>query len=176
MNLFKISTEEKNVQLVYLVVLWVFTTLLFWYVCFKGHETKEVRGMHVILEQINEQKIVAQEQKINEKHLDTLNKMLMQYNPGTSQVYLESGISYELAELRKAYEKKKNNVGYRVYHQVADLYEMYYFDKKGTWVSVNNNNSLKKNLENCEIGFRQLQDNITLQEALRRQNNPGDEQ
>jgi hypothetical protein len=159
MNLFKISTEEKNVQLIYLVVLWVFTTILFWFVCFNKFETKEVRGMHVVLEQLEEQKIIAQEQKINEKHVDTLNRMLMQFNPGTSQVYLESGINYELAELRKAYL------------QIADLFEMYYFDKKATWVSTNNSNSLKKNLADCEIGFQQTQNNITLQEALNNNKN-----
>jgi hypothetical protein len=171
MNLFKISTEEKNVQLIYLVVLWVFTTILFWFVCFHKFETKEVRGMHVVLEQLEEQKIIAQEQKINEKHVDTLNRMLMQFNPGTSQVYLESAINNELADLRKAYEKKKSNLGYRVYLQIADLFEMYYFDKKATWVSTNNSNSLKKNLADCEIGFQQTQNNITLQEALNNNRN-----
>lgn len=169
MNLFKISTEEKNVQLIYLIVLWLFTTLLFWFVCFNKHETKEVRGMHVILEQINEQKVIAQEQKLNEKHIDTLNKMLTQYNPMTSQVYLESNISHELEDLRRAYEKKKNNLGYRVYHQMADLYEMYYFDKKATVVSINHANNMKKYLANCEIGFQQAQQSMALQEALKQQ-------
>ena len=61
--------------------------------------------------------------------------------------------------------------GKAIYLQIADLYEMYYFDKKATWVSSNNNNFLKKNLADCEIGFQQAQNNLTIQEALRNNNN-----
>jgi hypothetical protein len=171
MGIFKISAEEKQVQLIYLGGLWVLMSALFIWVCFGDSDVQEVRGKEIVLEHIAQKNNILDEQRLNLKHIDSLNRMLTAYNPENKQVYLESGITYELDELQKAYEKKKDHPHYKVYMQVNNLYSMLYFDKKAIWNSSNNKKFLEKNLASCEVGFQQLQNQIGLQEALKQNQN-----
>lgn len=171
---FKISKEEKNLQTIYLFCLWLFLTALFAYVSFNHINLKGASNETEILTGIHEQKLILDEQKGIEKHLDTLNKMLLQYNPAISQVYLESSINHELEEIKRAAEKNEHPANNILFNQLKELYGMYYFDKKATWNTVSNSNFLKKNLEECEVGFQQAQNTLTIQEALKN-NQPSSE-
>ena len=169
----KLSREEKNLQTIYLFVLWIFFTALFSYVCFNNFPLKQTTDRDHVLSGIALQKLSFQEQKALDKHIDTLTKMLQQFNPGVSQVYLESAINYELEEIKRAYEKNELPGNHALFSQLKELYSMYYFDKKATWNTVSNTNFLKKNLQDCEVGFQQAQNAISLQNAL--QNNQAQE-
>lgn len=167
MNILKISSEEKSSQLIFLIGIWVTMSIIFCFVCFRNYETMDTRDKESILEQISYKNDILKEQKLNERHVDTLDKMLVQYNPGTSQVYLEGSITYELDEIKKAYERRKKDINYRILYQLNELYLMSYYDKKANFNSIKTNASIKKNLDECEIGFQQAQNNITIQEALK---------
>jgi hypothetical protein len=162
----KISREEKSIQFIYLLAFWVVTTIVFCIACFHNYSTTEVRSKYLIVDQINKQNIILKEQQNNLAHIDSLNKMLLIYNPSTSLVYLESSINYELDELKKIYEQKKADKSYKIFNELTGFYSMQFFDKKATWNSTNNSAFLKKNLEECEIGFQQKQDNLNIKNAL----------
>lgn len=162
----KISKEEKMIQFVYLLIFWVIMGTLFCYVCFFNYSLPELRTKYLVLERINQQKNILDEQQKYLIHLDSLNRMLQQYNPSTKQVSFESNINYELDELRRIYDRKKSDPGYKIINQLTFFYSMEFFDKKASWNSTNNSSFLKKNLEDCEIGFQKIQDNLNIKNAL----------
>jgi len=88
------------------------------------------------------------------------------FNPENKQSYLESSIIFELNELKKLYEKKQNDASYSIFMKIHNLYSMLYYDKKAAWNTINNTSFLNKNLSDCEIGFQQNQNNLTIQDAL----------
>lgn len=166
MKYLKINAEEKIVQFAYILILWFSFSLLFIFVCFYDYTKPEIRGGNILMEEIEEINKTQYEQGLNIKHIDSLSRLLAMYNPENKQSYLESSIIFELNELKKIYEKKQKEPSYSIYMKVYGLYNMMYYDKKASWNTINNTNFLKKNLGDCEIGFQQNQNNITLQEVL----------
>ena len=166
MKFFKISTEEKGLQFAYLIGLWFFFTILFVFICFHDYSNSEIRGAKIVMEDIEEVNNFQKEQQLNIKHIDSLSQLLTMFNPENKQSYLESSIIFELNELKKLYEKKHADASYSIFMKIHSLYSMHYYDKKAAWNTINNTAFLNKNLSDCEIGFQQNQNNITLQDAL----------
>ena len=69
-------------------------------------------------------------------------------------------------KLKKIIDAKKNDPNYHVFNQLYVFNSMQFFDKKAIWNATNNIASLKKNLQDCEIGFQQKQDNLNIKNAL----------
>lgn len=159
-------------QFIYIVGLWFIFSVLFILVCFDTSTTEDIRGAHIIMDNISEIKKDHSEQLLNIKHIDTLRLLLSQYNPTTNQSYVESSITYEINELNKIYSNTKETKS-SIYAQLSNYYAMVLFDKKANSTILKNCEYLKTNLNECEIGFQQNQNNINLQEALK-QNNPKD--
>jgi hypothetical protein len=166
MRFLKISTEEKSQQFIYLICLWLSFSILFIIICFHGYSNAEIRGAKIVMEDITETNNLQSEQQLNIKHIDSLSQLLTMFNPENKQSYLESSIIFELNELKKLYEKKQNDASYSIFMKIHNLYSMLYYDKKAAWNTINNTSFLNKNLSDCEIGFQQNQNNLTIQDAL----------
>jgi hypothetical protein len=166
MKFLKISSEEKELQFAYLIGLWLIFTILFIVICFSGYSNAEIRGAKIVMEDISETNNLQNEQLLNIKHIDSLSQLLTMFNPENKQSYLESSIIFELNELKKLYEKKQHDASYSIFMKTHNLYSMLYYDKKAAWNTINNTTFLNKNLSDCEIGFQQNQNNITIQDAL----------
>lgn len=162
----KISREEKKIHFIYLLMFWLFLSSLFCYVCFYNYSSTEIRSKELIINKIHTENAILKTQFESAARIDSLGKMLLQYQPSTNQVSLENNIDNELKELKEIYEAKKADPTYKVFNQLYVFYSMHFFDKKAIWNSSNNVSNLKKNLEDCEIGFKQKQDNLTIKNAL----------
>lgn len=166
MKNFKINYKEKVIQYSYLIILWVSFSTTFISILFYDHNFEDAGDANSIMEQIDKKNNMKHLQITDTKHLDTLRLLLSQYNPENKQAYLESSILYELNEMKKIQNKNHHVFFDDTYLPINNLYSMAYYDKKATYNTINNTNFLKKNLSECEIGFQQNQNNITLQEAL----------
>lgn len=166
MRILKISKEERKIQFIYLIALWLFLGGLFCYVCFNSYDVNEIRSKEMVIAKIDTENSILKSQFESAVRIDSLRKILLQYQPSTSQVSLENNIESELKELRDIYESKKADPTYKIFNQLYVFYSMNFFDKKAIWNSTNNITNLKKNLEDCEIGFKQKQDNLNLKNAL----------
>ncbi|GEM_PF-1578269 len=167
MKLFKISWEEKKVQLIYLMLLWLGLSAVFSMIFLKDYPVTPILGKEIVMDEISERKSVAAEYSLNMRHVDSLRLHLEAFNPEIRQISLENRIQQELEEIKQAYQNKKDHSSYKIYMQVADYYSMLFYDKQAISNAVSNAGFLKKNLEDCEIGFQQAQNNINLQEALK---------
>ncbi len=167
----KISKEEKKIQFIYLLTFWVVMGVLFCYVCFHNYSNVEIRSKELIIAEINKKNTVFKSQLDNVSYVDSLSRWVALYQPSTSQVSLTNSISTELEELKKIYEAKRTDANYKIFNQLYVFYSMPFFDKKATWNSTNNTTALKKELDNCMIGFKQKQDNLNLKNVLSSQAN-----
>lgn len=167
MKLFKTSWEEKKIQMVYLTLLWLGLSAVFSMIFLKDYQTTPVLGKEIVLEEITKRKSMAAEYKLNLRHVDSLRIHLEVFDPEIRQISLENRIQQELEEIKQAYQNKKDHSSYKIFMQTADYYSMLFYDKQAISNAVSNAGFLKKNLEDCEIGFQQAQNNINLQEALK---------
>lgn len=169
---FRISKEEKKLQFLYLLSLWVMMSMLFCYVCFhNSFQTGDVRPKQLMIEEINKKNEVLMAQQESVPYVDSLNKWIIQFQPSTSQVYLTNSISTELGMLQKIYMAKKTNPDYKIFDQLYVFYNMPFFDKKATWNATQNTEIKKKKLEDCMIGFKEKQNDLHLKNMLNSQNN-----
>ncbi|HRG52225.1 MAG TPA: type VI secretion system TssO [Bacteroidia bacterium] len=169
---FRISKEEKKLQFLYLVSLWVLMSILFAYVCFhNSFKEGDVRPKELMLEEINKKKQILKTQKESIAYVDSLNRWITQFQPSTSQVYLTNSISTELDMLQKIYTAKKANPDYKIFDQLYVFYTMPFFDKKSTWNATQNTAIKKKKLEDCMIGFKEKQNDLHLKNMLNSQTN-----
>jgi hypothetical protein len=164
--MFKISKEEKKIQFIYLTAIWMGLSILFCYVCFFNYSSSEIRSKDLVIEKMNEENALLKSQAENAVHLDSLIKMLSLYQPSTSQVFLKSNINSELSALKNIYEVKKEDERYGIFNQLYLFNRMQFFDREAIWSATNNTISLKKNAEDCEIGFKEKQSNLNLRNAI----------
>jgi hypothetical protein len=164
--MFKISKEEKKIQFIYLAAFWIGLSILFCYVCFFNYSRSEIRSQDIIIEKMNEENALLKSQAENAVHIDSLVKMLSAYQPSTSQVFLKNNINLELNALKNIYEVKKADERYEIFNQLYLFNRMQFFDREAIWSSTNNTISLKKNAEDCEIGFKERQNNLNLRNAI----------
>lgn len=150
--MFKISKEERKIQFIYLLVLWIAFSLVFSYVCFFRYPKTEIRSQELVIEKINDENKILKSQLENAIHIDSLTRMLSSYDPSTSQVSLENNIEFELGELKTIIEARKTDPRYTIFRQLHEINSMQYYDKKEIWNSKNRFNSLEKNLEDCNVG------------------------
>lgn len=164
--MFKISKEERKLQFVYLLLLWSVFALVFCFVCFFNYPKSEIRSKEIVLETIDKENAVLKSQLEYERHVDSLSNMVIQFDPGTAMVSLESKIEFELEELKKVQEAKKADPNYKVFRQLYQINNMQYLDKKAIWNRRDNINSLTKDLDDCKIGFEKNKEKLNIREAL----------
>lgn len=164
--MFKISKEERKIQFIYLLVLWIAISLLFCFVCFFNYPETEVRSQELVIEKINNENKILKSQLESEIHIDSLSRMLSHYDPSSSQVTLESNIGYELDALKMIADAKKADPRYTVFLQLYQLNQIQYFDKKEIWNSQDRFNSMEKLLADCNDGIKTKQDRLNVKEAI----------
>jgi hypothetical protein len=162
----KISKEERKIQLIYLMAFWIAFSVVFCYVCFFNYPRTDIRSKNLVLEKINAENALLKSQFENAAHLDSLSNMLRLYDPATSQVAQKTNIDIELRSLKNIYEARKDNEDYKIFNQLYLFNRMQLFDKQATWSSKNNALSLKKNREDCEIGFKEKKASLNLKNAI----------
>lgn len=164
--MFKISREERKIQFLYLLALWIVISILFCFVCFFKSPKTEVRAQEIVIEKISDENKILRGQLDSQKDIDSLGNMLAHYDPATSQVILESNIDYELSTLKMIADAKKADPRYKVFLQLYELNYMQFNDKKEIWNSVARFNALEKKLADCNDGIQKKQDRLNVKEAI----------
>ena len=165
------SGINKNRSIYQFVIFSLFYLLIvgvFYASIFVNYNMPVISGKEqAVSDKINHQDHVAKELKHYNPISDSIVKYLSLYNPSTGKVFHESSINYGLEELIKGYDAHEKEAEFRILYQLKKFYSMQYFDKKAAWNANKNVDLFKKNLEDCEIGFQQIQNTMQLKEALK---------
>ncbi len=155
--------KERKYLIIYLLVFYILISTIFFKATYTNYKFPEQKN----LQSFNFKNETLLDVEKYEALSDSINKLITIYEPGSKKMLHESTLNYELEELRKDYNTNTNKEDYKILHQLDDFYSNQFFDKKAIENSIKNSEFLKKNLEECEIGFKQTQNSIQLQEALK---------
>ena len=147
--MFKISKEERKIQFIYLLVLWTCISLLFCFVCFFNYPKITVRSQEIVIERISNENSILKSQLETEVTIDSLNRMLPNFDPETSPPSTESNIRYEIDAIKYIVDAKKKDEHYQIFRQFHQLTNIQYFDKKEIRISKNNYTDMENALKNC---------------------------
>lgn len=93
---------------------------------------------------------------------DSLFKNIMRFNPSVNAKYEENDIDFLIGELRNMSRENVWDRRFMVFRHTADLYEMYFTDKRDLWSKQQNIIEFKQNLEACEIGLQKKNDELNV--------------
>lgn len=82
------------------------------------------------------------------------------YNPGINASYEENDIKFLINDIKIGYVDNIWDNRYKAFLHVSDLYEMLLIDKKKIWSIGQNITNFKQNLQECEIGLEQKNEEL----------------
>src|SRR5690554_8051798 len=101
-----------------------------------------------------------EEQRKQSLVCDSIYQKIRRFQPGTNASYEENDIKFLISDLRKQYNNNTGDDGHKAFAQVADLYDMWFIDKKELWSVAQNTLTFKQTLQDCEVGVEQMPQDI----------------
>lgn len=91
----------------------------------------------------------------NSKYIvaDSLFSKIRKYNPAVKAIYEENEIKLMLNDLEEVYNKNSWDKRYKIFSQVATMYNMWFVDKRELWSKRENIAKFKKGIEECQMGL-----------------------
>jgi hypothetical protein len=99
------------------------------------------------------------------RNIDSLHNKIDRFNPGVFAQYDETSIKLMLNEIRNIYDSNVQDKRYQMFLQVANMYEMWFVDKKILWSKSQNIDKFQKDIQECEIGLQRMQEQEQSQAA-----------
>lgn len=151
-----VNSKEKNLGFLYVSLLFLCLCSLSVHLLFKHQQhwldmpdkTLVIKKMDRILE-------FREEQRKQSLVCDSIYQKIRRFQPGINASYEENDIKFLISDLRKQYNNNTWDNRHKAFAQAADLYEMWFIDKKKLWSVTQNTLTFKQNLQDCEIGLDQ---------------------
>jgi len=148
-----ISRRERRIQFIYLLGLVCLLTALAGWAVFANYDYPQLSGTY-LAEKIAQEKKIIQSGNQYTVLLDSTYRSIVTYQPETKAVFLEADINNQIDDIREIYANYRQDIRYKSFAQIADLYKMMYVDKKVLWSKQSNILLFKRQLEDCEAGFQ----------------------
>ena len=94
------------------------------------------------------------------RECDSLYSRINRFDPSVNAVYEENDIKFLINELRLTYEHNMWDKRYKVFFHMSLFYEMWFADKKTAWSKGKNITAFSQNLEKCEIGLDDINNQL----------------
>ncbi|MCQ2189347.1 MAG: type VI secretion system transmembrane protein TssO [Paludibacteraceae bacterium] len=155
-----LTSKEKEIGMMYVVLLYVLTTSACAYILFfYNADNQFANGKKEALAQMER---VCQFQAAQSSHFDkitAIDNSVNKINPEVNASYEKREINYTIGELKKIYSDNKYDARYRIFEQAASFYELKLFDRERLTASQKNIEKFRRELDNCRGGVETLKNN-----------------
>lgn len=155
-----LTSKEKVTGLLYVVTLFVITTVICSYILFLHNSDYEFsNGKKDALEKLER---VNSFQSVQSSHFDKITEIdnsVNRINPEVNASYEKRELFYTIGEVKKVSTDNKYDARYRIFEQVASFYELKLFDRECLSASQRNIEKFKTELDNCRGGIETLKNN-----------------
>ncbi|WP_010664697.1 type VI secretion system transmembrane protein TssO [Marinilabilia salmonicolor] len=155
-----VNQREKRIAMVYVSVCFIVLFSITGFFFLKNNSSSRIFG--------RKEKLVSRMENIERfKELqtmaalqcDTLYAGIKKFKPNVYASYEENDIRYELNDLKGIYLKNSWDRRYKMFEQISTLYDMWLTDRKELWCQKENLRDFTINLQDCEMGVRELKKN-----------------
>lgn len=158
-----LSKKEKHYQFLYLVLM-LFAALIFLGVIFlKGYESPFSDEDIIAIQNLEQKAKFDQQQKVTQRLLDSTFTQIDRLTEEPPQPFVENNIMYGINDIANSFENTNiSDIRKDAYPQIAMFYKMYFNDKKIISNRAENIKEFDKQLQECQIGFKEKK-NLLLQ-------------
>ncbi|SES09000.1 type VI secretion system transmembrane protein TssO [Pedobacter rhizosphaerae] len=157
----KLSLKERREQFLFFMALFVFTVGLLSFGIFYSSKSRYEISKADLEVKISENQAFEDMVKETMPTIDTTYKQIVRFDPNVQAVFLRSDIQNSLNSIKSAYERKASDVRYKTFIQTSQLYDILFFDKQEMKGNLRDIEGLKRNLDDCVISRRQLQQTMS---------------
>lgn len=151
-----INKRERVIGFIYVTFIFVLTCGLSLYFLFRhNQELLTIPEKALVIKKMERIHQFQDIQTYQATICDSVFTKIKRYNPGINASYEENDIKFLINDIKVRYSDNIWDNRYKAFLHVSDLYEMLLTDKKKTWSIGQNINNFRQNLQECEIGLEQ---------------------
>lgn len=157
----KLSLKERREQFLFFTALFLFTLSSLGFGIFYSAKSRYEISKNELEVKISEN--LAFEEMVRETMpaIDSSYKQIVRFDPNVQAVFLRSDIQNQLNSIKAAYERRAADSRYKTFIQTSQLYDLLFYDKQELKGNLRDVESLKRNLDDCVISRRQLQQTMS---------------
>lgn len=145
----------------FLTGIFLLATVVICTALFYGYDLEQELSKKELAERIAREQFFEQDVEAARPGIDTVYKRILAFNPSVRASFLENDINNALNAVRSVYERKPQDLRYKIFVQVPELYTRLFYDRKELRGNHNDVNSLTRVLEDCKLRRRQLQQSLS---------------
>lgn len=156
-----INKRERVIGFIYVSLLFMVACGLSLFFLFRHHqELLTIPEKALIIKKMERIHLFQDIQTRQAAICDSVFTKIVRYNPGINASYEENDIKFLINDIKIRYTDNIWDNRYKAFLHVSDLYELLLTDKKKTWTIGQNINNFRQNLEACEIGLEQKNEEL----------------
>ncbi|WP_316804312.1 type VI secretion system transmembrane protein TssO [Pedobacter nototheniae] len=159
----KLSLKERREQFLFFTGLFVLAVGLLGFGIFYSPKSPYQISKTELELKISENEAFEDMVKETMPTIDTTYKQIIRFDPNVQAVFLKSDIQNSLNSIKSAYERKASDSRYKTFIQTSQLYDILFYDKQEMKGNLRDIEGLKRNLDDCVISRRQLQQTMSTQ-------------
>lgn len=156
----RIRRRDKVSAVINICVIFGICTSLCLFFYLKNNEPELGLYKNLIVKKAERQQMLRREQANSLIQCDSLYLRIERFDPGVNASFEENDIKFLINDLKEVYERNVWDKRYKVFYHVATYYEMWFADKKILWSKKMNILNFSRNLEACEMGLTQKEEEL----------------
>lgn len=156
-----LSKKERHYQFFYLILMLVAAMIFLGVIFLKGYDSPFTDTDVMGIESIEQKQAFESEQKILQPEMDSAFIRISKITDKSPEPFVENNIFNGINGLA-SYFHGRNVVDIRkdAYPQIAKFYKMYFEDKRIISTTSEDIKTFNKQVDDCRIGFKTLQDRL----------------
>jgi hypothetical protein len=160
-NIKNLKRTENTLNKFIVFILFTFaTTACCWLIMLVSPDITNLQRKNFVIARMQKIKNFQDIQGQMKPAVDTIFNKINRFNPGIYAQFEETEIKFLINDIRKIYEDQCIDKRYEVFQDIANVYEIWLFDKKEMWGKSQNVKNFAQNLQDCEIGLKKAQDRL----------------
>ncbi|PST83461.1 hypothetical protein C7T94_12930 [Pedobacter yulinensis] len=156
----KLSTKERREQFLFLVAVFLLTTAVLCFGIFYDFGPSRQISKQELASRLKQNTEYEELVKEVMPAIDTTYKQIVHFDPKVQAVFLQADITTSIDAIRSHYDRRASDQRYKTFLHAAQFYNRLFFDKVELKQNYNDIDTYNRNLEDCIMTRRQLQQSL----------------
>ena len=161
----KHSLAERREHFLILLGVFVLAMVILGYVLFYTDGPRFAISKDDLAMRIKDDQKFEESAKVALRFVDSASTQINRFDPSVQAVFIENDIKKTFNDINSIYAQNSFDSRYSIFSQAAVFYENYYVDRRELKGNLNDIERISKNLDDCIVNRKQLQQTINMMNA-----------
>jgi len=161
----KLSLAERREHFLLLLGAFVLAMTVLGFVLFYSDGPRFAISKEDLALRIQDDQKFEESAKMAMRYVDSASTQIKRFDPSVQAVFIENDIKKTFNDVNAIYAQNSFDSRYGIFAQAAVFYENYYVDRRELKGNMNDIERISKNLDDCIVNRKQLQQTINMMNA-----------